>query len=213
MKSQLTHRFIGIVHTDTKYQLFNLINMSRSRTPELKFTFKNDGVFPGPGPLIRHRGFEVTYHADAATHFKAGGRYNAKGRKLPVDRIRNPFVVFQVIVQKYTSLPKFAGEIRRPNLPIPLQFFDDGVQIDVYLHSDGVPATMWVEVLNSDPSFTPMSATTLKVPSWRLGLTVVCHSIDPVLRRLHERHGHNIVGLPRGLSSYVPNGSGFGIKD
>src|SRR5262249_25299742 len=64
-----------------------------------------------------------------------------------------------------------------------------------------------------NPMFTPTSAITLSIAAWKLGLTVLCHSIDPVLRRLHETHGHNVVALPDGLESYVPNGSGFGIKD
>jgi hypothetical protein len=212
-KSRVTNRFIGIGPTDTKYQLFNLINMSRSRTPELKFTFKNNGVFPAPAPPIRYRGFEVTYHADGATHFKAAGNYKAKGRKLPIERIRNPFVVFQVIVQKYRSLPKFTGEIDRQNLPIPLHVFEDGVQIDVYLHSDRIKGAKWIPALAPIPFFTPTSAITLNVPDWKLALTVLCHSIDPALRRLHEQHGENVVGIPPGLASYVPNGSGFGIKD
>src|SRR5262249_50859472 len=179
----------------------------------LKFTFKHEGVFPQPGPPTRHRGFELTYHADGATHFKTSGGYRGKDRKLPIERIRNPFVVFQVIVQKYGSLPKFTGDIDRENIPIPLYFFQVGVQIDVYLHSDSVPAAEWIGTLTGNPIFMPTSAITLNVPEWRLGLTVLCHPIDPRLRRRHEKHGENAVALPPGLASYVPNGSGFGIKE
>jgi hypothetical protein len=208
-KSRITHRFIGIGQTGAMYQLFNLVNMSRSRTPELKFTFKHDGIFlRGPGPRIRYRGFEVTYHADGATHFKAEGTYRGKRRKLPIERIRNPFVVFQIIVQKYATLPRFRGTINQQNVPISLHLFEEGVQVDVYLHRNDVPAKDWVKLLA--PMFT---LTFRSLPVGGLGLTVLCHAIDPELRRRHEKHGENAVVVPDGLVSYVPNGSGFGVKD
>jgi hypothetical protein len=86
--------------------------------------------------------------------------------------------------------------------------FEEGVQVDVYLHRNDVPAKDWVKLLA--PMFT---LTFRSLPVGGLGLTVLCHAIDPELRRRHEKHGENAVVVPDGLVSYVPNGSGFGVKD
>ena len=204
-----TNRFIGVGRDEQKYQLFNLVNIGTLDYPDLKFTFKGYGVVDHGAVRQGSHGFEITYHRDGATHFKSKSGRHAKGRKVPLADVRNPFIAFQIIGQDYATLPKYRGDLSRHNIPLPLHQFPDGFQVDVYLHSSDVPTAAWFTTLASDPIFVPAVLTSVSIPQWRIAITAACHKIDPQLVPSHGYYGLNAVGIPSGIVSYVPAGSPF----